>query len=102
MNNRIKVGHKGDIQFCLTSGQTTPLGKLLFLLHYSTLSNNILSLIKNTGYPHNGGEHGLTVYGTAEEIESFFDIIVETYMNRGCDDALHAIMFFKSELKAYK
>lgn len=103
MNHRFRqIGPNGKIRLNLTSGQTTHLGRLIGAIHYSKRGVDLLSLIENTGYPHNGGEHSLAIYGTVPELITFIDLVVEMFMNCGYDEGLHALMFYKMELSEVK
>lgn len=103
MNHRFRqIGPHGKIRLNLTAGQTTHLGRLVGAIYRSKRGDELLSLIENTGYPYNGGEHGLVLYGTVPELITFIDLVVEMFMNCGYDEGLHALMFYKIELSEIK
>lgn len=65
----------------LTSGQDTPIGWVLNNLYYG--NSSLYSLAPSpVGYPHNGGEHALSITGTREDVVAYLDLLVENYLPR--------------------
>lgn len=62
----------------LSTSQYIPFGKMLGSLYYANQA--LLSLAPGrSGYPHNGGEHTLSLSGSKEDINAFLDLVVEKY-----------------------
>ena len=62
----------------LSTAQHIPFGKMLSHLYYSNQA--LLALAPGrSGYPHNGGEHTLSLNGDKHDIVAFLDLVVEKY-----------------------
>lgn len=63
----------GEVAVQLTSGQNTPMGKLLFNLYYRM---DVIDLLgkRACGYPHNGGEHCLFIHAPWGDVVAFLDL----------------------------
>lgn len=62
----------------LSTSQYIPFGKMLGNLYYSNQA--LLSLAPGrSGYPHNGGEHTLSLSGDKADIIAFLDLVTEKY-----------------------
>lgn len=68
----------------LSAAQHIPFGKMLNHLYYSNQSL-LEQAPGRSGYPHNGGEHTLTLSGDKGDIISFLDLITEKYPNVLCE-----------------
>jgi hypothetical protein len=62
----------------LSTSQYIPFGKMLGHLYYQNQALLALAPGRN-GYPHNGGEHTLSLCGTKEDINAFLDLVTEKY-----------------------
>lgn len=62
----------------LSIGQTTPIGKALGHIWYSNRALRDLGP-GISGYPHNGGEHSMSITGTPDDCLAFMDLIGEKY-----------------------
>lgn len=68
----------------LSTSQYIPFGKMLGSLYYSNQA--LLSLAPGrSGYPHNGGEHTLSLSGEVKDINAFLDLVVEKYPYVVCE-----------------
>lgn len=67
-----------EIYVKLSMGQTTPIGKALGHIWYSNWALRDLGPGIN-GYPHNGGEHSMSITGTPDDCLAFMDLIGEKY-----------------------
>jgi hypothetical protein len=71
---------KGNCRLVLTDGQDTSLGKMCGQLYYTTQGEEFLSLAPSSvGYPHNGGQHTLTILGPISDVCAWFELLVERY-----------------------
>lgn len=62
----------------LSTSQYIPFGKMLGHLYYTNQA--LLSLAPGrSGYPHNGGEHTLSLSGEVKDIVAFLDLVIEKY-----------------------
>jgi len=62
----------------LSTSQYIPFGKMLNHLYYS--NKTLLALAPGkSGYPHNGGEHTLSLNGEAGDITAFLDLVLAAY-----------------------
>lgn len=59
--------------------QYTPAGKLLGSMYYGSFLQTALSSEQYSGYPHNGGEHTLSLTMSPADVGAFLEIIKETY-----------------------
>lgn len=77
----LKRRNGGNVQFTLTSGEQTPMGRILYFVYYRS---NILDLVPGctTGYPHNGGQHTFTFNGPAKDAVAFVELLKEVCMER--------------------
>jgi hypothetical protein len=74
--------HTGDVRVILTSPQNSVLGEILHHLFYCA-DEALLNLAPNsTGYPHNGGQHSLTIWGKQGDVVSYLDLLIEVYSAR--------------------
>jgi hypothetical protein len=62
----------------LSMGQTSPIGKALGHIWYSNKALRDLGP-EIDGYPHNGGEHTMSISGTPDDCLAFMDLIGEKY-----------------------
>lgn len=69
----------------LSSGQTTPIGKALGNIWYSNKTLRDLGP-EIDGYPHNGGEHTMSIRGSADDCLVFMQLIADAYP--GCAPAM--------------
>jgi hypothetical protein len=72
---------KGRIAIDLSSGQYTPMGKLLGLMYYRT---NIVDQLERTeyfGYPH-GGQHTFSYRGDGKTFAAFIELLKEELQNK--------------------
>lgn len=80
----------GGIAVELTDGQYEPLGLIVGHLYYS--NSKIMNMIGrqrdvypvgreliSSGYPHNGGEHTMSVYGPKGDVVAFLELASEFY-----------------------
>jgi hypothetical protein len=66
------------INVTLSSGQETPVGKVLYHFFYSNRA--LCEMAPNlSGYPHNGGEHTLRISGEPGECSAFIELMIEAY-----------------------
>ncbi len=60
--------------------QGTPAGNLLGHMFYGGFLGQVLKMSERRGYPHNGGEHSLTLMLTSpEEYEAFLALVQDRY-----------------------
>jgi hypothetical protein len=57
----------------------TPAGKLLGKMYYGGFIDAALKRGESTGYPHNGGQHSLTLILSADELTAFLSLVEESY-----------------------
>jgi len=67
-----------EISVNLTMGQHTNFGKALGLIYYRNKALHALAP-NPSGYPHNGGEHSMSIRGPRDECCAFIELIGETY-----------------------
>lgn len=67
----------GTIVIELSAPQESPLGKIVGDLFYNT---RLLEMVKHTGYPHNGGEHTLSIYGQPKDLIAFLELVIERFL----------------------
>lgn len=64
-----------------SASQFSHVGWHLYKMYYSAFGSamhlDLMELLKTTGYPHNGGEHSLTIHGTKEELVSWVELFEE-------------------------
>lgn len=65
--------------FNASQPQHTPAGKLLGSMYYGGFLEKVLARDEASGYPHNGGEHSLTLHLTPSSLESFLALVEESY-----------------------
>jgi hypothetical protein len=73
MDNRIYVK--------ASQPQHTPAGRLLGKMYYGGFLDKVLTREESHGYPHNGGEHSLSLHMPAPDVFSFLDVVGETFPN---------------------
>lgn len=62
----------------ISTSQYIPFGKMLGSLYYA--NQTLLEQAPGrSGYPHNGGEHSLSLNGSKEDICAFLDLVTEKY-----------------------
>lgn len=60
--------------------QHTDAGRLLgYGMYYSGFITDVLDFSQFYGYPHNGGEHSLTLLVTLDDFKAFIDIVKEKF-----------------------
>lgn len=69
--------------------QHTPAGNLLGRMYYRGFLTTLLSREQYSGYPHNGGEHSLTLSLSKEDLTAFVDTVREKYAG---DEGLPAFL----------
>lgn len=75
---RAVPGRRNHYSVTLTSGQDTPMGKILGqMYYYTTITEMIEGAVFMSGYPHNGGEHSCYVAGNKIELVAFIEILQE-------------------------
>jgi hypothetical protein len=74
-----------DTRVCLDDGQETPIGKVLGHLYYQTKLIDLWNQDQRSGYPHNGGQHTLSIHADAEDIISWLELVEEYYDGTGYD-----------------
>lgn len=64
-----------------SASQYSHVGWHLYKMYYSAFGSvkhrELMDLLKTTGYPHNGGEHSLTIHGTREDLVSWVELFEE-------------------------
>lgn len=72
--------------------QHTPAGKLLGKLYYRGFLD-LLDQSEYSGYPHNGGEHSLSLSMTEENLSALLSLIRATYAtHEGCEPFINSIL----------
>lgn len=67
-----------NIRINLSYGENTSFGKALYNLYYG--NKVLLEMAPNrSGYPHNGGEHTLSISGEAGECRAFLELLKDQY-----------------------
>ena len=84
----------------LTSGEQTPMGKVLADIYYRNHSGLCDLAPGRTGYPHNGGQHSFSTTGTIPDVIAFLELVMEQYhdkphFNDGDAISLLATVIFK-------
>lgn len=59
--------------------QHTPAGSLLGRMYYGSFLDKVLSRDQRSGYPHNGGEHPLSLSLSLADLKAFLDLVLETF-----------------------
>lgn len=59
--------------------QHTNAGDLLGRMYYSGFIDKALVHGESSGYPHNGGEHSLTLWMQRPDVEAFVDLVEQAY-----------------------
>jgi len=59
--------------------QHTPAGKLLGKMYYGGFLDRVLQRDEYSGYPHNGGEHSLSLKLIPTDLFSFLAIVGESF-----------------------
>jgi hypothetical protein len=92
--NRINKLPQGNFSVLLTDGQYEPLGMVVGHLYYGNAA--MMSFVPQyrpgddgvigqklsfSGYPHNGGEHTMTLYGPKEDLVAFLELVSDFYQN---------------------
>jgi hypothetical protein len=73
---------QGLVEVTLGAGQTTPLGKLVGRIYYQTDVLEVLDRNERWGYPHNGGQHTLTLRCKPKDAVSLIELIKETVLEK--------------------
>lgn len=84
---------QNKITIDLSMRQLSNFGRVLNKLYYSD-STGFLKLAPNKyGYPHNGGEHSLRIWGSRDDCVAFIELLGETYPNviNECNAVMAAI-----------
>ena len=66
-------------RFEASQPEHTPAGKLLGKMYYGGFVDAALKRGESTGYPHNGGQHSLTLILAVSEFNAFLALVEETY-----------------------
>lgn len=66
-------------RFKASQTQHTPAGNLLGKMYYGGFIDAVLQHEESTGYPHNGGEHTLTLNLSVDGFNAFLALVEETY-----------------------
>lgn len=61
--------------------QHTPAGRLLGKMYYGGFLDKVLQREEYTGYPHNGGEHSLSLKLEPTDLHSFLALVGESFPN---------------------
>ncbi len=72
----------GNARVTLTSGEQTPLGKILFFLYYKSDLLDLLEHNSVIGYPHNGGQHSCIITAPFGDVIAFIELLKETVLAR--------------------
>ncbi len=72
----------GTASVTLTSGEQTPLGKILFFLYYKSDLLDLLGRDAVMGYPHNGGLHTCTIRAPYGDVIAFIELLNEAVQAR--------------------
>lgn len=80
--NRVHIEkYNGGYYVDLSSGEQSPVGKILCHLFYK--NDPLLSLAPyNYGYPHNGGRHSFHLKASKDDILAFMDLMIEFYIEQ--------------------
>jgi hypothetical protein len=82
---------RGSIGVTMTDAQRDPLGLIVGHLYYSNriLSDLLPSFVyenkpagaelSSSGYPHNGGEHTMEIYGPKADVVAFLELAADFY-----------------------
>jgi hypothetical protein len=62
-----------------TQPQHTPAGKLVGKMYYGAFLESVLLRTEYSGYPHNGGEHSLTLQLPLAGLKSFLDLVKSSF-----------------------
>ncbi len=100
---------KGRIAIELSSGQYTPMGKLLGLMYYRTRITDLLERTEHFGYPHNGGQHTFSYRGNGKTFVAFLELMKEelqTKFNNGLNEeerqVLSELSFISQDILALR
>lgn len=62
-----------------SQAQHTPEGHLLGRMFYGHFLDAVTVSSQRSGYPHNGGEHTLSLSMTLPDLKAFLDLVLETF-----------------------
>jgi hypothetical protein len=114
--DRIRKLLQGGVAVELTAGQTEPLGVVVGHIYYTNhalgdmlpqhdYSNGqpVGRTLTSSGYPHNGGEHTMIIYGPKGDVQAFLELAGEHYLAIGENaprykDGGHELMFLAKSL----
>ncbi|MBI6727306.1 hypothetical protein YA0089_27200 [Pseudomonas viridiflava] len=63
----------------LSSEQESVVGKVLYDIYYRSSRAYVEMAPGKSGYPHNGGEHSLTIKGSADDCIAYVEILAEKF-----------------------
>lgn len=90
----------------LSSGEQTPLGKILFHMYYRTGLTGLLDRDDYCGYPHNGGSHTFSFRGPKGDALSFLELLSEEVLYVFKDPEIRKVgselMFISQEILSRK
>ncbi len=67
----------GRIAIDLSSGQFTPLGKILSIIYYRMDVCDLLEPMERFGFPHNGGQHTFSYRGNGRDFVAWLELVKE-------------------------
>lgn len=74
----------GTVNLKLSQPQHTDAGRVLGDIYYRTGMLDLFDRDHRFGYPHNGGEHTLTLVNVNPvDVEAWLDLVDETFGDRG-------------------
>lgn len=67
----------GTVRLDMSADEWTPMGKLLYYTYYQT---DLVDIFKEgiNGFPHNGGQHTLTINGKRGDVVAWLEELNET------------------------
>lgn len=103
----IRPATDGRVSVTLTSGERTPMGRVLYDLYYNTNLADLLSREERFGYPHNGGEHTLQLLCKPLDAIAFIEQVKETLQDKRTYDEEHRqliseLSFISQELSLFR
>lgn|SRR5574337_856401 len=79
---RLEFKSSQDVIVELSSGEQTPMGKLLNRLYYQTGVMDVVDRDSRFGYPHNGGQHTFTYRGTPRDAVAMLELFKEVLQEK--------------------